>query len=75
MKIEMTRAGRDRAHIVENLILLKLLLLLCLNGPALAQNQVLELDGDSSYVRLPGSIFDAYEEATVEAWVKWEDWN
>ena len=54
---------------------MKLLLLLCLNGPALAQNQVLELDGDSSYVRLPGSIFDAYEEATVEAWVKWEDWN
>ena len=51
-----------------------LLLLMCLSAPSLAQNQVLELDGDSSYVRLPGFIFDGLEEATVEAWVKWEDW-
>ena len=51
-----------------------LLVLLCLSGPLLAQNRVLELDGDSSYVHLPSGIFDALEEATVEAWVKWEDW-
>ena len=47
-----------------------LLLLLCLAGPALAQNRVLELDGQESYVHLPGHIFDHLEEATVEAWVK-----
>ena len=52
-----------------------LLLLLCLTGPALAQNRVLELDGQDSYVHLPGHIFDPLEEATVEAWVKWEEWG
>jgi signal transduction histidine kinase len=51
-----------------------LLLLLCLAGSALAQNRVLELDGEGSYVHLPGGLFDSLEEATVEAWVKWEDW-
>ena len=52
----------------------KLLLLLCLASPILGQNRVLELDGQGSYVRLPGAIFNSFEEATVEAWVKWEDW-
>lgn len=51
-----------------------LLLLLFLTSPVLAQNSVLELDGQESYVHLPGHIFDHLEEATVEAWVKWEDW-
>ncbi len=51
-----------------------LLLLLCLAGPILGQNRVLELDVKESYVHLPGHIFDGLEEATVEAWVKWEDW-
>jgi hypothetical protein len=54
--------------------IITLLLLLCLSSPALAQNRVLELDGDSSYVQLPGHIFDELDEATVEAWVKWDDW-
>ena len=52
-----------------------LLLFLCLTSAVAAQNRVLELDGDSSYVHLPGHIFDPLEEATVEAWVKWEDWG
>ena len=49
-----------------------LLLLLC--APALAQNRVLELDGKGSYVQLPAHIFDGLEAATVEAWVRWDDW-
>lgn len=54
-----------------------LLLLLCLLNPALAAsaNRVLTLDGQSSYVQLPGHIFDDLTEATVEAWVLWEDWG
>ncbi|MCC7265176.1 MAG: response regulator [Candidatus Latescibacteria bacterium] len=52
-----------------------LFLLLCLAGPVLAQNRVLELDGQESYVRLPEGIFAGLEEATVEAWVKWDDWG
>jgi len=50
------------------------LFLLSLSTPALAQNQVLELDGKGSYVELPGHIFDGLEAATVEAWVRWDDW-
>ena len=50
-----------------------LLLLLCLAGPVLAQNRVLELDGKGSYVELPPHAFDGLEEATVEAWVQWGD--
>jgi signal transduction histidine kinase/CheY-like chemotaxis protein/ligand-binding sensor domain-containing protein/protocatechuate 3,4-dioxygenase beta subunit len=34
--------------------------------------QVLELDGANSFVELPPNIFNGLEEATVEAWVKWE---
>ena len=52
-----------------------LLLVLYLAGPLAAQNRVLELDGQQSYVQLPGHIFDDLEEATVEAWVKWEEWG
>ena len=41
---------------------------------AQAQNQVLSLDGKAAYVQLPAHIFDTVQEATVEAWVKWDDW-
>ena len=33
---------------------------------------VLQLDGDGDYIRLPSGIFNHLEEATVEAWVKWQ---
>lgn len=52
-----------------------LLLSLCLAVPLAAQNRVLELNGQESYVQLPGHIFDGLEEATVKAWVKWEAWD
>ena len=39
-----------------------------------AQNRVLDLDGKDGYVQLPGRIFGQLEEATMEAWVKWENW-
>ena len=54
--------------------LLNVLLLFLLSSPVLAENRVLELDGQGSYVELPGQIFNGLEAATVEAWVKWEDW-
>src|SRR5262245_10555488 len=44
-----------------------------------AQNRVLELDGNGSYVELPPNIFNDLTDATVEGWVKWEsirpEWN
>ena len=52
-----------------------LLLSLWLAHPLMAENRVLDLDGQESYVQLPGHIFDGLEEATVEAWVKWEAWD
>ncbi len=37
-----------------------------------AQNLALQLDGEGSYVQLPPNLFTNLNEATVEAWVKWE---
>lgn len=33
---------------------------------------VLQLDGDGDYVQLPSDAFNHLEEATVEAWIKWQ---
>ena len=47
--------------------------LLLLSGQrALAQNHVLELDGDGSYVVLPPNTFTNLTESTVEVWAKWD---
>ncbi|MBT3341529.1 MAG: hypothetical protein HN712_27160 [Gemmatimonadetes bacterium] len=43
-------------------------------GPKL-ENRVLELDGEGAYVELPVAAFDTLEEATLEAWVRWDDWH
>ena len=40
-----------------------------------ATNYVLELDGTGGYVELPPNIFNDLEEATVEAWVRWDDFS
>ena len=40
-----------------------------------AQNRVLELDGNGSYVELPTNIFQNLAEATVEVWAKWDQLN
>ena len=39
---------------------------------ASAQNRVLELDGNGSYVELPPNIFRNLTQATVEVWVKFD---
>ncbi|MBI2946886.1 MAG: hypothetical protein HYY23_04515, partial [Verrucomicrobia bacterium] len=41
----------------------------------LAQNQVLDLDGQDSYVELPNNSFSDLEEATVEGWVKFQEFR
>jgi len=40
-----------------------------------AQNQILELDGTGAHVELPVAAFENLREATVEAWVRWDDWG
>src|SRR5881394_3954706 len=40
-----------------------------------ATNRVLELDGTGGYVELPPNVFNDLEEATVEAWVRWDDFS
>ncbi len=35
-------------------------------------NRVLQLDGTNSYVELPPDLFTNLEEATIEAWVRWD---
>src|SRR5262245_60517072 len=37
-----------------------------------AENRVLELDGNGSYVELPADLLKGVEEVTVEGWVKWD---
>jgi PAS domain S-box-containing protein len=41
--------------------------------PASSTNHVLELDGTGGYVELPPNIFNDLDEATVEAWVRFDD--
>jgi len=41
----------------------------------LAQNRVLDLDGNGSYVELPPNIFTNLTEATVEVWAKWDSFR
>src|SRR5262245_19565881 len=45
--------------------------------PAAASNTnyVLELDGTGGYVELPPNIFNDLTEATVEAWVRWDEFG
>jgi len=38
-----------------------------------ATNHVLELDGAGGYLELPPNIFNDLDEATIEAWVRWDD--
>lgn len=40
-----------------------------------AQNRVLQLDGQGDYVQLPSNIFNNLDEATIEGWVKWEQFR
>ena len=62
---------------------LPLLAVLCLLTGVSAQaadpapNHVLRLDGSGDYVRFASNIFDDLEQATIEAWVKWDSfgWN
>src|SRR5437868_764552 len=42
---------------------------------ATGQNRVLELDGTGGYVELPANIFNDLTDATVEAWVRWDDFS
>ncbi len=38
-------------------------------------NRVLELDGKGAYVELPTAAFADLHTATVEAWVRWDEWG
>ena len=44
-------------------------------GAGHAQNRVLQLDGEGDYVQLPGNAFNDLHEATVESWIKWEEFG
>lgn len=52
---------------------------LLVGSPAFAQqesdNRVLELDGEGAHVELPVAAFRELTEATVEAWVRWDEWG
>src|SRR5688572_23130610 len=41
-----------------------------LSAQPAASNRVLDLDGKTGYVELPANILNDFDEATVEAWVK-----
>ncbi len=55
--------------------LLIFLLLLAMVTPLHAQNRVLSLDGDGDYVELPHGIFNHLTEATVEGWVRFDEFR
>lgn len=45
------------------------------NWAGAATNRVLELDGRESYVELPSNIFNDLDEATVEDWIKFQEFR
>ena len=52
-----------------------LVLLFLVASPLHAQNRVLSLDGDGDYVELPTGIFNHLTEATVEGWVRFDEFR
>ena len=46
-----------------------------LTAQPISTNRVLELDGTGGYVELPPNVFNDLDEATVEAWVRWDDFS
>ncbi len=71
------RRGRTRV-----IACLKLWLMACLLYPLVptldaqpVANHVLELDGTGGYVELPPNIFNDLTQATVEAWVRWDEFG
>ena len=48
---------------------------LCAAHTNAQEMQVIRFDGQNAYVQLPYGIFDQEENATIEAWVKWEQFN
>ena len=60
---------------IKSLQLILPLILLIFAAAAVAQNRVLQLDGDGDYVELPPNIFNDLDEATIEGWVKWESFG
>jgi len=51
--------------------------LFCLIIPVavIAPNRVLQLNGSDDCVKLPSDIFNAFDEATVEVWIKWQSFR
>jgi hypothetical protein len=43
--------------------------------PAPPPNRVLQLDGQAAHVQLPGNMFTNLDEATIECWVRIEEFN
>src|SRR5882724_6489599 len=64
-----------KGRLARLVLLFSLAILLSNISIAFAQNRVLELDGTGGYVELPPNIFNDLEEATVEAWVRWDDFG
>ena len=46
---------------------------LSLHAQPATTNRVLELDGTGSYVELPPNSFNNLSQATIEAWMRWDD--
>ena len=49
--------------------------LFCATQTDAQEMQAIRFDGLGSYVELPSGIFGQEEKATIEAWVKWEQFN
>ena len=48
---------------------------LCTAQTDAQEMQAIRFDGFGSYIQLPSGIFGQEENATIEAWVKWEQFN
>src|SRR5438552_10154050 len=69
------RAVGVTGRLARLLLQFSLAILLSHTSVGFGQNHVLELDGNGGYVELPPNIFNDLDEATVEAWVRWDDFT
>ena len=67
--------NQEVGTMLNKLFVFLIFVFLCAAHTDAQEMQAIRFDGFGSYVQLPSGIFGQEENATIEAWVKWEQFN